>query len=410
MEFAPIAQLMRPLTETNGFASVDPLPLPDQTQSSIAPAEKREVFVAPTLAISKKALEIGDAVIPLIDLDAIANAQGNERKVLIEQFGNGLKDVGFIAVKADFLVDRISSVNSEIEKYFSQDVSEKMKDWRPSCQSGFSQQGRETAANAKKADIKETYFIPPGFTEWPSYRQEFKETMRAYHAELTIIATQVMAYIAEYLNEPTEDVAKSVSSACNLLRLAYYPAPKPTDDLEAVWAAAHEDLNALTLLPPSTVPGLQLLTKDGEWKSVNVPQGYLIINTGEQLQNKTAGMIQATRHRVVNPGGEHARQCRYASIFFASWSPEFSLAPFTSCVDKMTENMTEDQRREYLKQFPDVNVQENLLSRLIEMRSISDPSEELVSGLRKKGLLQQPPEELVKRFPALFDAPGIVQP
>ncbi|MGE5196313.1 MAG: 2OG-Fe(II) oxygenase family protein [Anaerolineae bacterium] len=209
-----------------------------------------------------------------------------------------------------------------------------------------------------------------------------------------------MVYLTEYLEEPTEEVAKSVSSAYNLVRLAYYPAP--TEDLEAVWARAHKDLNCITLLPPSTIPGLQLQTKEGEWKAVNVPQGYLIINTGEQLQLKTAGMIQATLHQVINPGGKYAHQRRFASIFFASWSPDFSLSPYQSCIDKMTIKMSEPEKENYLKQFPDITVQENLSSRLIEMKTIPNPEESLVLELRRKGLLRTPPQDLIDRFPHIF--------
>jgi isopenicillin N synthase-like dioxygenase len=102
----------------------------------------------------------------------------------------------------------------------------------------------------------------------------------------------------------------------------------------STWAAAHEDLNCFTLLPPSTVPGLEMLTRQGEWVPVIVPPGYLIINTGEQVQHKTAGLIRATRHRVLNPGGQYAKQERLASIFFGSWSSGFSLKPFENVPPK----------------------------------------------------------------------------
>ena len=277
-----------------------------------------------------------------------------------------------------------------------------MKDWRASSQSGFSQQGRETAASAKKADIKETFFIPPHYSEWPENRPEFKSVMELYHAKLTEFAALVMGYVAEYLQEPTEEISTSINSAQNLLRLAHYPAARAGDDPEAIWAAPHEDLNALTLLPPSVVPGLQLMTKDGHWQAVNIPVGYLIVNTGEQVQSKTAGLIRATRHQVVNPGGEYAYQRRFASIFFASWSSDFSLNPFASCVDKMTSEMSETKKEEYLKQFPDVNVQENLLSRLIEMGMIPATDKDLIVNLHEKGLLRNPSEALIRLYPEMF--------
>lgn len=365
--------------------------------NEIAGLVRSQVVSAP-----KNALVLGDACIPLIDLEAIEGAQVALREALIKQFGDGLKDVGFVAVKAESLTALIKDVNLEMARYFSLPIEEKMKDWKPTSQSGFSQQGRETAAGAKTADLKETFFIPPNYNEWPANRPEFKAAMESYHSELTGFAAKVMSYVAEYLSEPTEDISKSMSCAQNLLRLAHYPAAKAGDDPDSVWAGAHEDLNALTLLPPSLVPGLQLMTKEGVWKAVNAPQGYLILNTGEQLQRKTAGVIKATRHQVVNPGGEYALQRRFASIYFASWSSDFSLAPFSSCVDKMTAAMSEIEKEEYLKGFPDVNVQENLLSRLIEMGVIPNTDKELVTSLHQKGLLRNPSEALVKLYPEIF--------
>ena len=370
------------------------------TKDTIAPAQKDPLIE--TLPVSFESLKIEDAQIPLFDLDEIERASKSERMQKIAQFGDGLRDVGFVAIRAEALRERIKAVNREMEIYFSQKLEVKMKDRRKSPQSGFSERGRETAADAKEADMKETFFIPPDFREWPAHRKQFQEVMQSYHKELTPIAATVMGYIAEYLGEPTEDVAKSVASAGNLLRLAHYLAPSPTDNPEAVWASEHRDLNALTLLPPPTIPGLQLETKKGEWKAVTVPQGYLIVNTGEQLHRKTGGLIAATKHRVLNPGGIYARQARYASIFFASWSPEFRLKPFTSCVDKMTAGMTENEKTEYLKSFPDVSVLENLRSRLIEMKS-EKPSREEVADLRQNGLLRSPPSELIQLYPDLFE-------
>ena len=378
----------------------------DFSSSTIASLpEKNEIeslVLSRILPTTTSALILGEASIPLIDLAAIDQSHGVLREELIKQFGDGLRDVGFIAIKAESLTLLIDRVNLEMSKYFSLPIEEKMKDWRETSQSGFSQEGRETAAGAKKADLKETFFIPPHYTDWPANRPEFKQVMEFYHGELTALASIVMGYISEYLKEPTEEVSKSVNSAQNLLRLAHYPAAKASDDPEAVWAGAHEDLNLLTLLPPSTVPGLQLMTKDGQWEAVNVPKGYLIVNTGEQLQSKTAGMIKATRHQVVNPGGEYAYQKRLASIFFASWSSDFSLKPFASCVNKITAEMSEVEKGRYLEQFPEVNVQENLLSRLIEMGVIPGSDKELVGSLYQKGLLRNPSEELIRLHPEMF--------
>jgi isopenicillin N synthase-like dioxygenase len=348
-------------------------------------------------------LDIAD--IPLIDLESISEKSLMERQAIIKKFGDGLRDVGFVAVKANIDPSLIEKVNSIMKDYFAQKIEEKEKDIHDNFGStGYTRNGGETAAGVKKADLKETYFIPPNFQRWPENLPEFKPVMQAYQAAMTQITAPLMEFVAEYLNEPTEETSTTMDSPNTLLRLLYYPAPKPTDDPEAVWGAPHEDLNALTIMPRSTIPGLQMLTKDGKWKSVIVPPGYLIVNTGEQLQMKTAGLIKATRHQVLNPGGEYARAERYTSILFASWSDDFSLKPYESCIRKVTAGMSEEAKSAYLQQYPsvEVSVKDNLESRLIEQKFIMNPTEERVKDLLSKGLLRQPPEYLVNLYKHLF--------
>lgn len=409
MSFSAVDRTSPPVSP-RGVASTDAFPparqpIDFQGQSSIAPACVNP-YPAPSAASSYSALAVGDANIPLIDLEAIQSSSGAARTELIRGFGDGLKTVGFVAVKmSEALSALVPRVNSEMKSYYARSTEEKLKDWHNNFgQTGFSPQGLETAAGAKKADIKETYFIPPNFDRWPADADGFCETMSAYHIELTKVASQVMSLVCEYVGESTESVANSMDSGGNLIRLAYYPAPKDSDDPGAVWAAAHEDLNGITLLPTSEVPGLQLKSKEGEWLAVNAPQGYLIVNTGEQLQYKTAGEIQATRHQVLNPGGIYARQARYASIFFASWSDDFSLRPFDSCLQRVTADMPQAEEQEFLKLYPDVTVEEFRTSRLIEMGSIPNPSEELVRSLHGKGLLRKPQDKLVAQYPFLASA------
>ncbi|CCB85660.1 isopenicillin N synthase family dioxygenase [Parachlamydia acanthamoebae] len=379
-------------------------PPPSPVQDSISQANQNpSIYPAASILPGSLAIE-EDAHIPLFDLDDIENAPTEIRKELIKQFGDGLKDIGFIAIKAPSLSAIIKDVTKSMKTYFALPLEEKMKDWNSDNSKGFSEQGRETAAGATHADRKETFFVPPHFKKWPQTPPEFGQVMERYHTELTNLAIKVMRYVAEYLEEPTENVSETIDTAYNLLRLAYYPAPKSEDHPDSVWANAHEDLNALTLLPPTKVPGLQLFTKDERWLSVTAPEGSLILNTGLQLERLTAGLIKATLHRVQNPGGKYTYQARHSSIFFASWAPEKSLAPLKKCVEKITENMSEEERTTYLLQYPDVTVQENLISRLIEMGTIPNPTREQVAELHQKGLLQRPPLHVVEEFSDLFNS------
>ena len=98
-------------------------------------------------------------------------------------------------------------------------------------------------------------------------------------------------------------------------------------------AAAHEDINTITLLLGAEEAGLELLSRDGRWLPVSPPEGALAVNIGDMLQRLTAGRLRSTTHRVVNPAGERARHARYSMPFFLHFRPDFVIEPLPQCVE-----------------------------------------------------------------------------
>jgi isopenicillin N synthase-like dioxygenase len=68
-------------------------------------------------------------------------------------------------------------------------------------------------------------------------------------------------------------------------------------------AAAHEDINLLTILPAASAPGLQVRDRQGRWHDVPVDPGAIVVNVGDMLQEATDGWLPSTTHRVCNPAG-----------------------------------------------------------------------------------------------------------
>ena len=89
-----------------------------------------------------------------------------------------------------------------------------------------------------------------------------------------------------------------------LLRVLHYPPLRGDEEAGAVRAAAHGDINLLTLLPAATEPGLQVLGKDHAWHDVPCDFGLLIVNIGDMLQEASGHYYPSTVHRVLNPTGE----------------------------------------------------------------------------------------------------------
>lgn len=389
---------------------LSPFPIYPQTslltaqQSTLSQCAQTDFFGHP---IKKPSLSenknFGEATIPCFDFSTIERASNLDRPRLIKELGDAWKDYGFIGIKAESIVPHMKNVYDQMAIYFHQSLEMKMKDDHQNFGlTGFSPQGRESAAGTKVPDIKETYFINPDLymneSKWPTHLPEFRGAMIAYHQELTQVMSKFMEYFFEYLGEEPCNIQETLKTKNNLVRLAYYPAKKETDHPDALAAAPHEDLNFATALLPATAPGLEMI-QDGKITPVIVPEGFLIINTGEQAEHKTAGKLKAVTHQVKMPKGTFER---FASIYFAAFAPDYSLKPFNSCVVEMTKNMSNSEVALYLKNYPDVTAQEKTDSRLIEMGTIQNPSKEQVADLRSKGLIQKPTDALKEMYSDLF--------
>jgi isopenicillin N synthase-like dioxygenase len=97
-----------------------------------------------------------------------------------------------------------------------------------------------------------------------------------------------------------------------------------------VRAAAHEDINFLTMLVAAKGAGLQLLDRDGTWLPVETEPCNLIVDSGDMLARMTNDVIPATTHRVVNPEGPNVS--RYSLPFFMHPTLATSLKVLPSCV------------------------------------------------------------------------------
>ena len=129
--------------------------------------------------------------------------------------------------------------------------------------------------------------------------------------------------------------------------------PIPDDaPVGAIRAAAHEDINLITILVAANGSGLQLLDRDGQWLAIETNPENLIVDAGDMLARLTNGIIPATTHRVVNPDGPNVS--RYSMPFFMHPHCEAVLSCLPSCVGDGA-------------QFPDITAGEFLSQRLREI-------------------------------------------
>lgn len=112
----------------------------------------------------------------------------------------------------------------------------------------------------------------------------------------------------------------------NLFRILRYPPLTGDEPSDAVRAAAHGDINLITLLPAATTEGLQVKDSAGNWHAIKCAPSTIIINVADMLEECTAGWYRSTLHRVTNPIGENAKQERLSIPLFLHADPEVRLS------------------------------------------------------------------------------------
>ena len=99
-------------------------------------------------------------------------------------------------------------------------------------------------------------------------------------------------------------------------------------------AAAHGDINLITLLMGASADGLEVLRRDGKWIGITALPDQVIVNVGDMLDRLTNHKLKSTIHQVVNPPRERMNQSRYSIPFFMHPRADMSLSSLGSCIDQ----------------------------------------------------------------------------
>lgn len=211
----------------------------------------------------------------------------------------------------------IESAYQEWKLYFNS--PEKMNDvFDPKVQAGYFPFQSENAKDQAEKDLKEFYH----YYDWHTLPTQAQEHTPRLRLELIELASKLLGWIEqetpqnirEHFSIPLHEFIKG--STQTLLRAIHYP-PLSGDEQEgAVRAAAHEDINLITLLPASSAPGLEVQDLDGHWHEVSCDPGMIVINSGDMLKEASDGYYPSTSHRVINPSGELAKISRYSLPLF----------------------------------------------------------------------------------------------
>ncbi len=278
------------------------------------------------------------AAIPTVDLRDFGTKAHDH---FVEGLGRGLERWGFVNVVGHGVDPQlVEATYASARKAFALPAEVKLCYETPhdGRQRGYTGYGIEHARDHAVPDLKEFWHvgrvlpsqhplslsgdIPPNVS--PAEVPEFAPTVDALFDSMDAVATKLLRAIAEHLDWAVDHFEPIVKDGNSVLRIIHYPdfrAPEPG----AVRAAAHEDINLITLLNAATGPGLQILDKHGNWLGIEAPPGAIVVDTGDMMKLLTGGRLGATTHRVINP--ERSDGGRMSMPMFVHPHPDAELQP-----------------------------------------------------------------------------------
>ncbi|MXO96470.1 isopenicillin N synthase family oxygenase [Erythrobacter aquimaris] len=267
---------------------------------------------------------------------------------IADELGRSFQEYGFAVVRDHGIPQDLIDRAEELSKQFfalPDDVKKAYHIPGGGGARGYTPFGTEKAKDANVHDLKEFWHVGRELPEghalsqfmadnvWPSEVDGFRQTFSELYSAFEEAGGRVLEAIALHLGLPQDFFAATVEDGNSVMRLLRYPPLEGKEAEGAIRAAAHGDINTITLLLGAEEAGLELLTKQDEWKAVDVPEGALVINVGDMLDRLTNGKLRSTTHRVVNPRGEAAYRARYSMPFFLHFRPDYTIETLESCID-----------------------------------------------------------------------------
>lgn len=281
--------------------------------------------------------------VPELSLNSYIQGSANDKQRFIDNFFVGLQDYGFIVLKDHPVpAELLNKAYALLEQLFALPVEKKQAYATvKGGQRGYTPFGKEHAKDAKVSDLKEFWHVGRDLSEdhryakqypkniWPAEIPEFGPTFKKIYSALDHVGHLLLESLTMPLDVPKDFFAHLADSGNSILRLLHYP-PIPTNaDPRCVRAAAHEDINLITILVSATASGLELKDRDGTWLPIESDPNSLIVDAGDMLQRITNHVIPSTTHRVVNP--EDAKSSRYSMPYFMHPNPDALLTCLPSC-------------------------------------------------------------------------------
>lgn len=310
------------------------------------------------------------SLVPSVDLTDFISGDPVRKQKFISEIGKAFEEIGFVALSGHFLSEElVDNLYAEIKKFFElpQEIKNSYEIEGIGGQRGYTSFGKEHAKGRKEGDLKEFWHFGQYVEDDPKLEKEYPNNVivkelpefnaigKETYKMLEKTAQYVLRALALHLDLQEHYFDEFIKNGNSILRPIHYP-PIKEEPKNAVRAAAHGDINLITLLMGAHGRGLQVMNHKGEWIDAIAMPDQLMINVGDMLSRLTNNKLKSTIHQVVNPPKELWGTSRYSIPFFMHPVSHMPLNCLENCIDE-----------EHPKGFDDITAGEFLNERLVEL-------------------------------------------
>lgn len=309
--------------------------------------------------------------IPSVDLRDFLSDDPARKQKFVNEIGKAYEEIGFVALKGHFLNDQlVEGLYDEVKNFFQLPLETKAKYEIPGIggQRGYVSFGKEHAKGRSAGDLKEFWHFGQYVSEGSAYAGEYPDNVevtelpkfnqvgKEAYQMLEKTGIYVLRALALYIGLDEFYFDKYIKDGNSILRPIHYPPITNEPQDGAVRAAAHGDINLITLLMGAQGKGLQVQNHNGDWIDAMAEPDELMINVGDMLSRHTNNKLKSTIHQVVNPPRELWGSSRYSIPFFMHPVSDMKLDVLEDCIDA-----------ENPKKYDDITAGEFLHERLVEL-------------------------------------------
>lgn len=307
--------------------------------------------------------------VPELSFNKYSEGTLEEKAKFVKDLFEGLKYYGFIILKDHPIsTETLNLAYKKSEEFFKLPEVTKQK-YNVGENRGYTPFGVEHAKDSKAPDLKEFWHVGRELEAssplietypknvWPEEVPGFQSIFLNLFQSLDQVGETLLEALTPSLDLPKDYFRKLDHEGSSILRLLHYPPLEKDSDPNRVRAAAHEDINLITILVAASTSGLELLDRDGTWLPVETDKNNLIVDAGDMLARITNDKIPSTTHRVVNPqDGQNVS--RYSMPYFIHPNPNSMLECIPSCIGEG-------------EKYPPVKSHDFLVQRLKEIGLVS---------------------------------------